>query len=452
MPEKIPIQDWYVLPSPTEIVLPSQPIRLEAFSGLETERAEISLDLSGKTQHSLRLPLRSFSKAARQNWHAGNTHLHLFGLTRQESDRYLTEVPRADRLDVLFTSYLLRPSEDAAYVTNQYRVGDLKNYGNTGVLMNHGEEHRSNFVAYGPGYGHVMFLNIKQLIQPVSIGPGIMGKGSDGIPLQQGIDEAHRQGGVAIWCHNDLGVERVPNFVSGKMDAQNIFDGNAQEKYENTFYHYLNAGLRVPFSTGTDWFLYDLSRVYARIRGTLGIQSWLNALAAGRTFISNGPLLDFKVDGREIGETIRINSAREIEVHGRAMGRADFEKLELIQNGKVVAEVKSELSKNHYIARLKLKLKIETPSWLALRISSGKNNEYGRRLFGHTSAVYIELGGKAIRMPDEVSFLIGEVERARDVVAAKPVFASAEERHRVLAVYGRAIDVLRKTPKPVVTR
>lgn len=451
-PEKIPIRDWYVLPGPAEIDLPRQPVKLEAFSGLETERTEVSIDLSAKTRDSQALALRSFSQTQQRAWFAGNTHLHLYGLTRPEADRYLAEVPQADRLDVLFTSHLLRPSEDASYVSNQYPIGDLKGLGGTRVLMNNGEEHRNNFKAYGPGYGHVMFLNIKQLVQPVSIGPGITGKGTDGVPLQQGIDEAHRQGGTTIWCHNGAGTERVPNFVSGKVDAQNIFDGNAQERYEDTFYHYLNAGLRVPFSTGTDWFLYDLSRVYARVRGSLGIQSWLDALEAGRTFITNGPLLDLKVGGKDIGEIVRLGAAGDVAVEGRATGRVDFETLELVQNGKIVSAVRTEPSRNHYVASIRQKVRIESSAWLALRISSGKSNEYGRRLFAHTSAVYLEVGGKGLRMPQEVDFLVKETEQARDLVAAKAVFASSEERQRVLAVYENALNLLRKSPKAALDR
>ena len=123
------------------------------------------------------------------------------------------------------------------------------------MLVNNGQEHRHNFGDQGEGFGHVMLLNIKTMIQPVSIGPGISHRGTDGTPLQAGIEEAHRQGGTAIWCHNNWGREDVPNFVRGKLDAQNIFDGGSHGSYEDSFYHYLNAGLRVPFSTGTDWFM-----------------------------------------------------------------------------------------------------------------------------------------------------------------------------------------------------
>ena len=95
--------------------------------------------------------------------------------------------------------------------------------------------HRHNFEAYGDGYGHVMLLDIKRLIQPVSIGPGLMTTGSDGIPLRRGIDTARQDEATVIWCHNSLGLEDLPNWMSGVLDAQNIFDGGEHGSYKDTY-------------------------------------------------------------------------------------------------------------------------------------------------------------------------------------------------------------------------
>src|SRR5258705_12224649 len=44
-----------------------------------------------------------------------------------------------------------------------------------------------------------------------------------------------------------------------------------------------------------------LNRVYASVaNGALGSESWLEALRQGRTFATNGPLLDFSVAGNPI--------------------------------------------------------------------------------------------------------------------------------------------------------
>ncbi len=441
--EKSVIQGWYVISEPCEVLLPRQPLRLEAFSGVETEMTTVSIDLTGQNEKALTIPLRYFSQISQQGWYSGNTHLHLSNLSKEQADQYLKEIPRADRLDILFISYLERAVVDKDYITNRYPIGDLKELWSTGVLINNGEEHRHNFGEQGEGFGHVMLLNIKNLIQPVSIGPGISRRGSDGMPLQHGIEEAHRQGGVAVWCHNNWGMEDIPNFVSGKLDAQNIFDGGSHGSYEDSFYHFLNAGIRVPFSTGTDWFMYDLSRVYVRVVGSLGIKPWLDALVAGRSFISNGPLFRFNIDGKEVGDTVDLKSAKAVEVSGEAIGRINFEKLELLQNGEVIAETAPQARSGHFEARLDRDIKITEPSWLALRVSAKASNEYGRPLFGHTSPIYVKLGGKSIRKAEEVQFLIQQMEQARQTMASKALFPTKTERDRVLAVYDRGIEVLR---------
>lgn len=440
--DKSAIQDWYVIPSSTEVLLPRQPLQLEAFSGLETELTKVSVDLTGQNQENLTVPLHSFSQVSSQSWYGANTHLHLSDLNRDQAERYLREIPRADDLDVLFISYLERVIADKDYITNRYPLGDLKEFGATGVLVNNGQEHRHNFGAQGEGFGHVMLLNIKTLIQPVSIGPGISHRGTDGLPLQVGIEEARRQGGRAIWCHNSWGREDVPNFVNGKLDAQNIFDGGSHGSYEDSFYHYLNAGMRVPFSTGTDWFMYDLARVYTKVEGSLGIRSWLDALVAGRSFISNGPLLSLSIDGKDLGSTVELSRGREVRVKGSASGRVGFEKLQLIQNGKVVSESEPQPKDGYVEARLDRTIKIGEPSWLALRITSQANNEFGRQLFAHTSPIYVKVAGKAIRQPEEVAYLVKQMEDAKQEIAAKALFASPKERQTVLSVYEKGIQAL----------
>jgi hypothetical protein len=388
------------------------------------------------------VPVRVFSDVARSNWYAGNTHLHLRNITEQQAQQYLTEVPAADDLDVLFISYLERAAEDRTYTTNRYSVGDFARTWQTTALLNNGQEHRHNFEAYGEGFGHALLVNINKLIVPVSIGPGINGRGDDGTPLQPGIDEARRQGGTAIWAHNGWGFEDVPNFVAARLDALNIFDGGSHGTYEDSFYHFLNAGLRVPFSSGTDWFIDDLNRVYANVRGNLTIRSWLDALKAGRSFITNGPLFEFSVGNTPIGGTLALDAAGTVRVSGRATGRQNFGRLELVRNGRVIDAANAASAGGHFEARLDRMLDIEEPSWLALRVSSTTRSEYGRELFGHTSPVYVTIGGSNVRIQQDVDWLIRDMEQAIETIRARGSFATPANRDRVLAVYREGIAKL----------
>src|SRR5262245_28819440 len=278
------VRGWYVLPaSGGAITLPRGRLRLEAVAGLETALARQDIDLREKAPEEVVVKLPYLFRPEKEGLAAGNTHLHLRDLTRADSDEYLRQIPAADGLKVMFISYLLRKDDDKKYITNEYPVGELRQFRGTGVLFNNGEEHRHNFAAYGQGYGHVMFLDLKELVRPVSLGPGITGAGDDDRPLQPGIEEARRQGAAIIWCHNTSGRENLPGFLAGRLDALNVFDGSRTGRFEDGYYHFLNIGLRLPISTGTDWFLYDFSRVYAGIKGELSVKSWLQALQSGRS-------------------------------------------------------------------------------------------------------------------------------------------------------------------------
>ncbi|MDB5390860.1 MAG: hypothetical protein JWM11_6506, partial [Planctomycetaceae bacterium] len=317
------IDPWSVIVKPTTVKLPQRKLVIEALFGLETEQTTLNVDLTGKAEHTVTIPLKFFYRAKQQGYRSANTHLHLMKLTREVSDRYLREIPKADGLDVLFLSYLERAEAQKDYISNRYTQSDLDELTKqSGVAFGNGEEHRHNFAAQGQGFGHVMLLDIKQLILPVSIGQGIMKTGTDGLPLQRGIDQARRDGATIIWCHNDFGLEDIPNLVSGRVHALNIFDGNKVSSYKHSFYRYLNAGLRVPFSTGTDWFMYDFARVYVPgDQAAVTPRAWLKNLAAGQSYITNGPFLELRVAGRNLGDTVKMDAAGEVEVVARAVGR-----------------------------------------------------------------------------------------------------------------------------------
>ncbi|MFQ5731711.1 MAG: CehA/McbA family metallohydrolase [Planctomycetaceae bacterium] len=454
---RLPIARWSVLPKSTTLQLPRKKLILTAFSGLETETGTVEVDLTATTKKTVTIRLKRFHDASAKGFRSANTHLHLQKITREKCDRYLREVPQADGLDMLFVSYLERAVADREYTSNRYKRDDLKALSkSSGVILGNGEEHRHNFTGFGQGYGHVMFLNIKKLIQPVSIGPGIMKLGTDGIPLQRGITTAGMDGATVLWCHNNWGMEAVPNFLARRVDAQNIFDGGTHGSYKDSFYRYLNAGMRVPFSTGTDWFLYDFSRVYCDVRADLSVKSWLDALSAGRSYITNGPLLEFSVDGKPIGETIALRKPGTLAVKARALGRVNFGRIELIRNGKVIATRKTRKVGGHYEAELSTVLKIDGPCWLALRTppppvkddpqlkTPVPKNEFGRDLFAHTSAIYVTVAGKSHFNRKVARQLLAEMRRNRETIFKRGKFQDAVERGRVLDVYTDGIAAMRK--------
>lgn len=454
------INSWYVIPQEVQLKLPQSKLTLQALSGLETELTQKKFDFTDQKSENITLTLNRFSDLT-SNYKSANTHLHIMKLSREECDQYLNQIPFADRLDLVFISHLERAIADRTYITNRYTKKDLTTLSReAGVIFGWGEEHRHNSSGYDEGYGHVMLLDIQKLIQPVSIGPGIMKQGTDGLSLSRGIKTAIKDKATIIWCHNAWGMESTPNIVQGDVHAVNIFDGGTRSTYEDSFYRYLNAGYKIPFSTGTDWFQYDFSRVYADVESPLSTSTWLASLKAGRTYITNGPLLDLRIGEKTMGDQLKLDiKNNQITIRATGKGRIDFKRLELIHNGKVIASQASSPVKNHFEAVLELKLMIDQPGWIALRTPSPSVpkqpnrqqktplNEYGREIFSHTSPVYLEWEGQTLLDQKQVQLLLREMMQNREKIAKQFLFADDHERAHVLDVYSDGIQVLSRQLK-----
>ncbi len=457
LPEGLPIHEWWILRGRETLRVPRQPVKVQAFRGLDTKISSASLDLTGLDSVGVKLPLRKFFDAAGRGLRSGNTHIHLQEITRAEADRYLHEVPRADDLDLVFLSYLERVEADRRYVSNFYTATDLGALTGDGVLYCNGEEHRHNFTGFGEGYGHVMFLNLRRLVLPVSIGPGIMKTGTDGVPLQRGIDNAKSQGATVIWCHNEFGMEDLPAWLSHRIDAQNIFDGSITSSYKDTFYRYLNIGMKVPFSTGTDWFIYDLSRVYVPVDGALTVEKWLAALVSGKSYITNGPHLELRVGDRSAGNTLQLSEPQTLTVSLSATGRSDFGKVELIKNGAVVVEISTSEAPDggYFVVRWSGEVEVREPCWFALRTpppplerpnvaGTVLKNEFGRALYAHTSPIYVDYNGRGVFDSSIVETMIAEVEANLKAIEENGVFTDNAARLSVLSPHREALERLQR--------
>lgn len=441
--------NWYSLDAAATVAVPQMKLRIEAIRGLDTERETAEIDLTGRAEASVKLSLKNFYDANFRGLRGGNTHLHLMKLTHEEALRYLSVVPQSDAIDLVYLSYLRRVPDERHYISNQivadsFSGGSLHRLSQHGILFDNGEEHRHNFGRGDQGYGHVMLLDLERLIKPVSLGPGIMGEGTDDTPLQTGIRAAHEDQATVIWCHNKFGFEDIPNWMAGLIHAQNIYDGGTHGTYEDTFYRYLNLGLKVPFSTGTDWFMYDFSRVYVPLHEELTSAKWLKELRDGRSFITNGPLLELEAERGGLGDTLALPAPNRVTFMGKAMGRLDFGRLEMIYNGKVVDHADAKQEGGYFHADKHFRVEIDKPGWVALRIEpdDARVNELGRPLFAHTSPIYIEVGGKTIFDIETAKQLVAEMKDSVETIKSLGKFTSDATRAQLLSVYETEIQKL----------
>ena len=83
-------------------------------------------------------------------------------------------------------------------------------------------------------------------------------------------------------------------------------------------------------------------RNYVHIDGEFTVDAWFENLAAGHTYVTNGPFLEFQLNNKGMGEVVKLSSGAAISIEATASLNPDIDSLariELIEQGEVVAEV-----------------------------------------------------------------------------------------------------------------
>jgi len=416
-----------------EVAVPEGRYRIEVVRGIchEPQAAELEIG-AGARVHDVTLRRLTDLRAA--GWYAGNTHTHYNVDIEESVDERMRIVPPAEDVDVSVLSYLIR--NRLPYASNRIPIGRLPDYSRDGTILDMGEECRNNFVSkerpHNLGYGHCLFLRIPRLIEPVSTGqlsPG--GDAPDYPTLSMLCAQARRLGGVTVWCHNGHGMEAPVAAALGVADALNIADGFPVEY--DWYYRFLNCGFHLPISTGTDWWEYDHNRVFARVEGAFTYDSWLAGLRAGRTFVTNGPLLELTVNGEGPGASLR--SVKRVRVRARAISRVPFERLEIVHDGAVVAD---RAASNGSEALLEWEAPVERSGWIAARTGGATRTRTGYPVFAHTGPVYLRAARPPARRAESARGWAAEIESSKVFIRKNYKFASQADQALALGRFEEA--------------
>ena len=365
-----------------------------------------------------------------EHWYPGNTHIHYNELEDRPEERLRLD-PEVNDLSVTAVSRITRG--EIPYAINRFPVGFMTDYSTTHRQVDCGEESRHN-AEHGGGYGHVMLLNIQNLIEPVSRGDLVGGTDPDYPPLCFACDEAHTQGGLVIWCHNGRGME-VPVAASlGKLHAFNLFDPAWKELEYDIWYRLLNCGIRLPASTGSDWYVCSNNRVYVQTDDDFTYASWIDGLRRGRTFITNGPALFLEVDGQQPGGAIDAGNRRAaIRVEWRSFFPLD--RIEVVRDGAVIHRQSLYTTGERREGELRLDTDVSEDGWLAARLYSARRDSFAQPLFAHTSPVYIGSGLPPAKVGAAARLFAEAVAGSAGLIERHYRFATEEQRREVVHLF-----------------
>jgi hypothetical protein len=254
-----------------------------------------------------------------------------------------------------------------------------------------------------PFFGHMVLWGLRRPVMPwCTDGPAEAELGAWlETTLSDWADRCHEQGGTVVIPHFPLpNGEPAVLIATGRADAIEMIV--QRPAFHAEYYGYLNAGYRLPLVGGTDKMTAEvpvgLYRTYAKVGDEgFGYDAWCRAVRAGRTFLSGGPMIRLEVDGREAGDLVRISGPGTVSVSASAEGIFPIGILEVVLNGEVVAASEEPTSARRL--ELSADVRLERDSWLAARCGGphywdgpSHREPWGRRIFAHTSPVYVACG------------------------------------------------------------
>jgi hypothetical protein len=308
-------------------------------------------------------------------------------------------------------------------------VGDFDGAGTLGsrelggdgeFLVRVGSENRMQVL------GHISLLGYAgRMIHPLCTGGP--SESALGDPLEVSMaDWAQRcreQGGLVVMPHApDPQLERAADLVLGLVDAVEMmcFNPLVYEEPVNPYgladwYRYLNLGYHVPLVAGSDkmsaQMLLGGIRTYAQLgERELTYEAWMDAVRAGDTFVTIGPLLSLDVEGVRPGGRLELPAGGgEVTVSWTVESAAvPVERLEIVAGGLVAEDVTLAGSLK---ADGQATLRVGESTWIAARVR-GSYHEPTEPIAAHTSAVQVIVGDQPLFRAVDAADVLDQIQGA----------------------------------------
>ncbi|NND05659.1 MAG: CehA/McbA family metallohydrolase [Saprospiraceae bacterium] len=362
-------------------------------------------------------------------WYSGQTHIHTtdVGLPVHLSQHWPI-VTQGEDLHVSAILTLKGEWETHAIYANEYPMGIRETFSTADHIITYGEEFRNN------PYGHLAFLGLEELIQPISTGAlGELG-GPDYPPNSVILKKAMDQGATTIAAHfgnftqgvtsietpwPSTGFEMPIDIALGHVQLAEIYGNGGQL---NVWYDILNCGFRIPATAGPDWNIKDSPRVYVDLdEQPFTLENWRKGLERGQSFITKGPMLFFEVNRQMPGSILNMKKGPvPLVVTTEALMPDRKLPVDILYNGQVLFTTTEQT--NH--------INIDDSGWIATRCEGA-----------HSNPIYIDIEGREAGYAEPAERFIKIIDRLADWVEKKGLFLHEDQKQSVLDVIdrGRAV-------------
>lgn len=435
-----------------EIELPSGETLIEATRGQEYRLSSSRPVLEPGKPAEITLKLERWTHMARQGFWSADVHIH----ANYTSPHHQIINPRDVRVqitgeDLNYGNMMVANSGGAFIHDRQYFEARPHRLSSPEHFIYWNEENRSS------AYGHMCFMGLTRLVEPFYNGFKDTPHWDDYPANYSLAQQVFDQGGAVSYAHPGMfptferaSIKELPvDLALGQQTAMDVLSNNDETATTEMWYRLLNCGFRVAISAGTDAFtnvadhyIAGGGRVYVHIGPKFNYAAWLKGFREGRSFASNGPVIDLKVNDKMPGGEIQIDAPAEVTVQATVQTQTPIDSVQVIVNGR---PAHSETAAGKKIIEIKHKLRIAASSWIAVRALGPPHrlilNDTGA--FAHTSPVYVSVGRQPIRMAEDVKFYRDWIERLIERTETRGRFKTPENKAEVLALFRKALAFYR---------
>jgi Tol biopolymer transport system component len=433
-----------------EMSVPAGKVSVDVMHGFEYgfQQQQVDVRPGRTTPVTVQLQSIGFPSEQTTKWVSGDVHVHMnYAGTYRNTPKHLLEQASAENVAVIEN---LIVNKEQRYPDIEYAPPRLDPLSNGQQLLQHAQEFHTSY------WGHLGLLNLKSLLLPGYVAYPNTAAASL-FPSNANIaDMTHAQGGLLGYVHplesvpdpiKDVTTYELPADVAlGKVDYIEVVGFADHKSTAEVWYKLLNCGFRLPTAAGTDFMgnyaslrgPLGLNRVYAQVpRGPLHIDTWLNAIKAGRTFATNGPLLRFKLGGKEPGGEVHLPKRDKVPFRVGLRSIVPMDHLQIVCNGQVAQDLTTAGHKNIDTSGA---LKIDRSGWCILR-AYADHAEYpilDLYPYATTSPVYIQVAGAAAHNQADAQYFVGWVDRLITAAQNSSAWNSDQEKQSVMSLFQTA--------------
>jgi len=439
---------FFYVAGEVEIAVPPGSIRIEVTKGLEYRPVVRAVSVEAGERKEVEIAIGRTAAMRPLGWHSGDPHLHV-PRSSDEDDARIFDLLEAE--DIRYGSLLgyNEPAGPYAGFMDKFAAPQFQGLGRrsererAAYRIMSGQEYRTST------YGHLLLYHRDDIVFP--------GASFDANrwPVYGLVARQTRElGGFAFYAHGGYRQEIYADAALGVVDGVELLQfGVYREMGLEDWYHVLNTGYRFPCMGASDWpacrTLGDC-RTYVRSETDPDFPGWLAAMAAGKSFVTTGPLVLLDAEGNGPGDIVRwpADGARPLAVTIKvACEVTPVRQVDLIVNGIVAksfpfsspdgADRDGSSDRAAPWREFRATVPITESSWVAARAWS--TTAGGRPdAEAHTNPIYVQLGDQAPYRRESLDAWIARI----DEQIAKQKARDFPEKPRVLDYFQLARDTL----------